>query len=168
MDLNEALRQKREAIVEMWVDRTLDGYGAATFFKQGKDRFANPVGANIREGLRALFDLLVRNEDPASFNGPLDKVIRIRAVQEFTPGQAVAPILELKWVVRSVLAKDKATKGLLGDLQDLDLHVDRAALAAFDLYTACREQLYQNRVRELKSGTYVLTDSKCPSQLLRK
>ena len=168
MNLNEALRQKRDKIIATWVDRTLDSYASSTFFKEGKDRFANPVGGNIREGLSSLYELLTGDGDAEAFAKPLDQVIRIRAVQEFTPGQAVAPILELKWVVRSVFATDKKCLPLIEQLQELDLNVDRAALKAFDIYVECREQVYKGRIRELKSGSHILTDSRCPSRMSAK
>ncbi len=168
MNLIEALKNKRKQILSTWVDRTLDSYASSGFFKRSKDKFANPVGVNIREGLSALFDLLLKKAPQEEYLAPLDQVIRIRAVQEFTPAQAVAPILELKWVVKQVLSADKDTRHLLSELDSFDCDIDRAALAAFDMYTACREQLYENRIRELKSGSYILTDSGCPSALLRR
>ena len=39
-------------------------------------------------------------------------------------------------------------------------------LAAFDLYMECREKIYKVRIDEIKSGTYILTDSACPSRAL--
>ena len=54
------------------------------------------------------------------------------------------------------------------DLADLDCEIDRIALAAFDMYMECREQLYQVRIKELKSGNYILADTPCSSSLLRK
>ncbi len=168
MELNRILAEKKKQILDLWIERTLDSYTSSGFFKQSKDRFANPVGANITEGLTALFELLLQGEGQESWHEPLDQVIRIRAVQEFTPAQAVAPILELKWVVKQVLSADRTARSVLGELSAFDCEVDRLALAAFDLYTQCREQLYRLRIQELKSGSYVLTDSACPSALLRK
>jgi len=167
MELIEALKKKQEEILSIWIERTLESYTSSEFFKKSQDRFANPVGGNIREGLRRLFQLLLEDAGMAKMAKPLDQVIRIRAVQEFTPAQAVAPILELKWVVRQVLRGDKNLNGLVGVLDSFDCDVDRVALAAFDVYTACREQLYQNRIGELKSGRYILTDSGCSSSLDR-
>ncbi len=167
MQLIEALKKKKKEILSTWVDRTLDSYTSSGFFKKSRDRFANPVGANIREGLSKLYDLLIGKADRKEMMDPLDQVIRIRAVQEFTPAQAVAPILELKWVVKQVFSADKELRHLLVELDSFDCDVDRAALAAFDIYTACREQLYQNRISELKSGRYILTDSGCASALDR-
>lgn len=168
MKLIETLKSKKKEILAIWVERTLDSYTSSGFFKRSQDRFANPVGANIREGLSELYDLLVAKKGQQEMVEPLDQVIRIRAVQEFTPAQAVSPILELKWVVKQVLSADKKTHVLLTELDSFDCDVDRAALAAFDLYVACREQLYKNRISELKSGRYILTDAKCASALIRE
>ena len=168
MDLNEALANKRKEILALWIERTLDSYTSSGFFKRAKDPFANPVGVNISNGLTALFDLLLVNADQQAFLEPLDTVVRIRAVQEFTPSQALAPFLELKWVVKQVFSAGKETRPLLTTLDDLDCTIDRMALAAFDIYTACREQLYRNRVQELKSGRAILTDAACPSALMRQ
>jgi len=168
MKLTEALEKKKKEILSIWVDRTIDSYISSGFFKMSKDKFANPVGVNIREGLSALYDLLVAKKEQLEMAGPLDQVIRIRAVQEFTPAQAIAPILELKWVVKQVFSADKETRELLTELDSFDCDVDRAALAAFDLYSACREQLYINRISELKSGRYILTDAKCASAAIRE
>lgn len=168
MQLTEALTNKKQEILSLWIERTLDSYSSPGFFKTAKDPFANPVGSNIAAGLTALLDLLLSEADPQTFIKPVDQVVRIRAVQDFTPAQAVAPFLELKWVVKQVLSSDKGTKDLMSSLDTLDCEIDRMALTAFNIYSECREQLYRNRIRELKSGSALLTDAACPSALLRR
>lgn len=168
MDLTEALSNKKKEILDLWIERTLDSYISSGFFKKSTDQFANPVGVNIANGLTALFGLLQNNADPKAYLQPLDQVVRIRAVQEFTPSQAVAPFLELKWVVKQVFSGDKKMQPLLPLLDTLDCEIDRMALAAFDIFMKCKEQLYSNRILELKSGRSILTDSACPSTLIRK
>jgi hypothetical protein len=170
MNLNQALENKRKKVLSLWIERTLDSYISSGFFKQSKDKFANPVGANIKEGLTQMYDLLVRGAQLEEFVEPLDQVIRIRAVQDFSPAQAVAPILELKWVVKQVFSADDACRDLLAmsELDSFDCDVDRAALAAFDLYVECRDRLHKARIRELKSGSYILTDSSCTSAIVRQ
>nr|WP_321465517.1 RsbRD N-terminal domain-containing protein [uncultured Desulfobulbus sp.] len=168
MELKEALGGKKKEILALWIERTLDSYTSPGFFKKATDPFANPVGANISMGLTGLFEALVEGQGADAYSKPLDQVVRIRAVQEFTPGQAVAPFLELKWVIKQVLSKDKATQALLGNLDHLDCEIDRIALAAFDIYSECREQLYRNRIAELKSGRSILTDAACPSALMKQ
>ncbi|WP_310600658.1 RsbRD N-terminal domain-containing protein [Desulfobulbus sp.] len=166
--VNEALARKKREILSLWIERTLDSYVAPGFFKTAKDPFANPVGSNITTGLTALFDLLLADAELQAFDKPLDQVVRIRAVQEFTPAQAVAPFLELKWVVKQVFSGEQSLKPLMGELDELDCRIDRMALTAFNIYSECREQLYRNRIRELKSGSSILTDAACPSSLIRR
>jgi len=167
-DLRTALEAKKKAILDVWIERTLNTYSSPGFFKKAVDPFANPVGSNITAGLTQLYEALLGEAGPDVYAKPLDQVVRIRAVQDFTAAQAVAPFLELKWVIKQVLAGDQATKPLLGGLDQLDCEIDRIALAAFDVYCQCREQLYRNRIAELKSGRSVLTDAACPSALLKQ
>ena len=167
MNLSEALKYKESKILSVWIERTLDSYTSSGFFKRSKDMFANPVGGNIKAGLTSIFSLLLKDTELQEYVEPLDQVIRIRAVQEFTPAQAVAPILELKWVVKQVFSADKECRDLLPELAEFDCDVDRVALAAFDMFVACRDRLHKARIRELKSGSYILTDSKCASAAIR-
>ena len=168
MDRTEALRNNEAKILALWTELLLDTYSAPDFFKKSLDRFANPVGGNIREGLTKLFRLLTEGADASAFAEPLDQIIRIRAVQEFTPSQAVAPLLELKAVVRQTFSADENCRDLLADLLPFDCAVERMVLQAFDLYMDCRERLYKARIRELKSGSYILTDASCASALIRE
>jgi len=168
MDLAEAFRNYREKIVDRWVDYTLSTYTSSDFFKREKDKFANPVGGSIRGALEQLFDLLVDNKDPQQFREPVEKFVRIRAVQEFTPAQAVAPLNAVKHITREIFAADKERSVFIKDLYDFEFNVDLAVLAAFDLYMESRERLYQTRIHEIKSGSHILTDAKCPSKFMKK
>ena len=168
MKIAEALTNNEAEILSLWTERALDTYVSSEFFKKSLDHFANPVGSNIREALSQIFHLLVAGARPEELSKPLDQFIRIRAVQEFTPAQALAPILDLKWVVRQVLSEDKESQGLIPELLPFDRDVDRLVLQAFDLYMNCREQLYKARIRELKSGSYILTDSACAAAIVRE
>jgi len=167
MKLDEAFRNHGEKIVDRWVDYTLSTYESSSFFKKEKDKFANPVGGNTREALNTLFALLARNADPKEFVAPLEQIMRIRAIQEFPASVAVGPIHAVKHITREILEKDKERCHLIGDLYDFEFAVDMAVLAAFDLYMQCRERLYQVRIHEIKTGSYILTDSKCPTNLLK-
>ncbi len=168
MDLAEAFRNYEDKIVDQWVDYTLSSYKSSTFFKKSPDKFSNPVGGNTREALGKLFKLLTKNADPKEFAAPLDQIMRIRSIQEFSASEAVAPIHAVKHITREILAKDSERKQFIADLYDFEFNVDLAVLAAFDLYSQCRERLYKVRIKEIKSGNIILTDSKCPSNLLKK
>ncbi|PID76571.1 MAG: hypothetical protein CSB24_05945 [Deltaproteobacteria bacterium] len=172
MDLQEALRDYREKIVNEWVDYTLSTYESSKFFKREQDKFANPTGGTVRDALSGLFSLLAQadkdGEQDPDYRDAVMPLMLLRSVQEFTPSQAVAPINAVKHIVRKVLASDKETRHLASELYDFDFKVDLAMLAAFDQYTASRERMYQLRVNEIKTGKSVLTDSKCPSKLFSK
>ena len=168
MDLAEAFRNYEDKIVDQWVDYTLSSYKSSTFFKKGRDKFSNPVGENTRESLGKLFKLLTSNADAKEFVAPLDQIMRVRSIQEFTASEAVGPIHAVKHITREILEKDSERKQFIADLYEFEFNVDLAVLAAFDLYSQCRERLYKVRIKEIKSGTIILTDSKCPSNLLKK
>lgn len=167
MKLEEALHNNRYKIVDRWVQYTLETYKASQFFTREKDSFSNPIGGTVRESLRKIFFLLIKNQETADYKEPLSRLMHLRSVQEFTPSQAVAPLNAVKHITRDVLAADKETKLLIGELYDFEFSVDLAVLAAFDLYVECREKIYKIRVEEIRSGKELLTDGACPSKALK-
>lgn len=167
MDLAEVLRKNRKKIVEQWVDYTLSTYKSSRFFRQEGDNFANPIGGVTKGALSELFLLLVENGDPETFVKPIEKIVRLRAIQDFSPSQAVSPFHAVKHITRDLLAKDDKQCHLINELYDFEFAVDMAVLAAFDIYLDSRERLYRVRLEELHSGRNIYTDSKCPSLLLR-
>ena len=167
MKLEEALRDNRYKIVDKWVDFTLATYQSSEFFRKEKDSFANPIGGTVRSSLKNLFLLLIKGGDSALFKEPLISIMHLRSVQEFSPSQAVAPLNAVKHITREVLASDKETIDLINELYDFEFAVDLAVLAAFDLYMECREKIYQIRIAEIRSGNHILTNSTCPSKVLK-
>jgi hypothetical protein len=167
MRLQETLAGREKEIVGKWVDLVLSSYQSAAFFKTKKDQFANPVGANIKEGLRDIYQLLLAEAKPAELSTALDRIIRIRAVQDFTPSQAISFVFALKEIVRAELTK--TDEALPPELGVFEAAVDRSALMAFDIYMACRERLFQIRIKELQNGTHILTDgTQCASAWLKR
>jgi hypothetical protein len=166
MDLAEGFRNHREKIVNKWVEYTLSTYVSSGFFIKEHDKFANPVGGNIRQALGHLFLLLSKGADAKEFVPHLELIMSIRSVQQFSPSQAVSPLNAVKHITREIFAADKERTHLVAELYDFEFAVDLAMLTAFDIYMQYRERLYQVRIDEIKSGSHILTDSKCPSNLL--
>ncbi len=151
--LRDALSRKRSSIVEKWFDVILETYPEDTskFLKKGKDPFANPVRHTILQGVEGVCDeLLKEGENPEALNDFLDKVIRIRAVQDFSPSQALAFVFSLKGVIRDVLGEEIRGNRLHDPLLLLETRIDALALRAFDVYMGCREEIYELRVSEVK------------------
>jgi hypothetical protein len=169
MNIETLLAEKKKAIIQVWIDQVLDSYGSPEFFKKQKDRFANPIGATISEGLQDLYAILLEGRELEEAAKPLENIIKLRAVQDFTPSQAVSFIYLLKSIVREVLAKEKDRVGILSSMAKLDARIDTVALMAFDYYMDCRERLHTIRVNEVLSGRSALTDGmKCASAMLKR
>ncbi len=169
MSLEVLLVPKKKAIVQKWIDQVLDSYGSPEFFKTQKDRFANPIGSTISRGLQNLFVILVEERELGEAAKPLEEIIKIRAVQEFSPSSAVFFVYLLKDIVREEMTKEQNREEVLNTLSILDSRIDKVALMAFDYYMDCRERLHRIRVNEVLSGRHALTDgTKCISAMLKK
>lgn len=140
--LVEALARHQDAIVAEWLARTLKSYPGPTarFLLNDQDPFRNPVGGALKQGLPVLVEEVLGNMDAARVTPVLDSIVRIRAVQDFTPSQAVAFLFLLKDVLRG--------QGPVP--AEIEQRIDRLALAAFDLYSACREQISEIKVGEAR------------------
>ena len=80
----------------------------------------------------------------------LDEIIRIRALQNFTPSQALAFIFLLKIVIREELAGEILKENLAAEILDLESRIDGLALLGFDVYTKRREKIYEIKADEAK------------------
>jgi hypothetical protein len=170
MKILQLLVEKEEAIVKRWLKQVLAAFSAEAnrFLAKQNDRFANPLGYNFSVGLTGLYRHL-RSEEPGDVTDILEQLMKVRAVQaEDTPAESLAFIFVLKDIIRDECRKEW-TPQLDAEWPELAGRIDRLALRAFDLYMACRERLYQVRIRELQSGNHVLTDNmKCPSAMVRE
>lgn len=151
--LEELLTRKKRPIIDKWFRRVVDTYppDTAQFLRREKDPFANPVGSAILEGVEGLYERLVRGGDQGDLNLFLDRMIRIRAVQDFSPSGALRFVLSLKSVVREEVGREALEKGLGEELEAFEGRVDELLLAAFDVYMRCRERIYELRVHEVKA-----------------
>lgn len=149
--LADELAEHRDAILERWFEDVINGYPDETgkFLKEQSDPFANPVGAGLHHGLSGILDGLTGAVDPDQIEEALDLVIRVRAVQEFTPGDAVAFIFELKKIVRKELGCGQISDH--HEWADFDHSIDRLGLLAFDVYMRCREQMWAIRSKEIRT-----------------
>jgi hypothetical protein len=158
MGLKNILSERKSSILASWFDCILDTYPADTarFFKSQKDRFANPVGQTIHEGIEGIFHELIQGGEIEKVSGFLDAIIRVRAIQEFSPSRAVSFIFFLKTVIRKELKDIPPDAGLADELSTLESQIDSLALIAFDIFMQCREKLYDIKANEMRNMTYRL------------
>jgi len=152
MKLTTLLIDNRKAILENWVSRILDTYSpdSARFMKRQPNRFANPVGQTFARQAEHIYDALMTDGDPQVAAAAIERINKIRAVQDFTASEAVAFIFFLKAAVRTVLKRDLAGGAMSDQLLSLESKIDDMALRAFDSYMHCREKLFEIRCKDIK------------------
>ena len=150
MVLPALIQTKRSTILKKWFDLIIDTYppDAGRFLRSQKNYFANPVGGDIRQGIEGLLDGLIAGKSRDEIAPSLDRVIRIRSLQKFTPSQALYYIVQLKDVVRETLAKELQSRNLAEELAAFDARLDDLLFLAFDIFVACRDKLVDIRVND--------------------
>ncbi|HUT42905.1 MAG TPA: RsbRD N-terminal domain-containing protein [Desulfobacterales bacterium] len=156
MRLNTLLEQRKTAIVKKWFAATIETYPSDTakFLKSRKDPFANPVGRTLYKGLEVLFNELLKETDHEAVLSVLDPIIRIRAIQNFSPSQATSFIFFLKDVIRDNIKKEDLQAQLFSELLLFESKIDELGLIAFNLYMNCREKIYELKANEMKNRTF--------------
>ena len=153
MGLKQLLIEKKKSILERWFHLILETYPPETskFIRKEKDRFVNPVGVTLSEGMEALYEGLLKGVEADQISNPLEKILQIRSVQDFSPSQAVAIISLLKKAVQEEMKENKIEmKGMIEEWFDLESRIDQLSLRAFDIYTTYRERIYEIRISEIK------------------
>jgi len=132
-----------ENVAERWIERTLASYPAEvhSLLNSERDPFRNPAGHAIKQSLTTLARELLGEMDEKVIGPALDALVRLRAVQDFHPSDALRFIFDLRDVVAEVTGEGP---------QDLECRIDELALMAFDQYMACRDQIAGLRKKELR------------------
>ncbi len=159
MNWIELIKNNRKKILETWFLRVIETYPEETakFLKSQSNPFLNPVGGAIKEGLEGIINWVISNSPEAEKDVIpfLDKIIRIRAVQDFKPSDALSFISDFRNIVREC-CKQLDKKPSYDFLEEFDAIVDRLLMASFNVFVKCREDLYEVRVQEVKNRTFRL------------
>jgi len=154
----DILKEKRHEILESWRDLVFNTYpnGAVKFLSGQKDRFANPIGHFIHTETETILNGLIDDVDPADLAESMDRIIRIRSVQDFSPSQAVTFLRLLKDTVREKLNGELSGRRSFEQYLSFDSRIDSLIDMAFDIYSKCREQVFEIKVNEVKKRSAVL------------
>ena len=153
MGLKQSLIEKKKSILERWFHLILETYPPETskFIRKEKDRFVNPVGVTLSEGMEALYEGLLKGVEADQISNPLEKILQIRSVQDFSPSRAVVIVSLLKKAIQEEMKENKIEmKGMIEEWFDLESRIDQLSLRAFDIYTTYRERIYEIRINEIK------------------
>lgn len=157
MNFEELLVKNKTAVIDKWFGVVIDSYPSDTakFIKSQKDPFSNPVGGTTLKGLNGLMDELLGEMNPDTIISFLDPIIRIRAIQSFTPSQATSFVFSLKKIIRDfIINKKSGDYQIYTELSQFEQKIDSIALLAFDIYMKCREKIFQLKANEEKNRTY--------------
>ena len=158
MDIAELCSNRREALVDRWVNRFFASYplDSKGFMRTSRDRFANPVGETTRMAAGVLFNAVIgMDAEPETVKGALHDLIWIRAVQDMPPSKAVGALYLLKEILRSevlpeCLKPENSGPEVLKAYLDVESRLDTLGLLALDMYSDARERVFRIRVEEVK------------------
>jgi len=158
MDLNltKLLEKNKSSIIKEWFELVITTYPSDTsrFLKSSKNPFSNPVGNTTFKGLEALYDELLGGMDHTVMTDALDPIIRIRAIQDFTPSQATGFIIAVKKITRKEILKNFKDRQAMNEILQFESKIDELSLIAFNLYMKCREKIYEIKANEEKNRTF--------------
>ena len=149
----EHLEKQRDRIVGKWLDAAIRTYpeDTAKFLKHQGDEFANPVGATLSRELENIFLELQKEQSSENLAQYVDAIVRVRAVQDFSPSRALRIFTVLKDVLRAELDYTVRQQGWQSEYRALEDKVDQLCMLAFDIYVRCREKVWEIRAREMQN-----------------
>jgi hypothetical protein len=150
--LLQLLEQKRETILKRWIDQTIQTYEPemVRFLKKEKNQFANPVRSTVITCLEKIYSGILKGIGVDECWG-LEEIIKLRAVQDFSPSSALSFLFAIKKIVREELENSDQYNELIKELCVFEERIDTLIGMAFDIYTECREKIYEIRLKEINS-----------------
>lgn len=152
--LESRIAGRREELVARWIELIFGTYPEETrrIWASNRDRFTNPVGQTIRETAGTLFDGILEWKDAEAMCQAMERMIKIRTVQDLAPSAGLSFVFLLKKVLREAFAGELEAEGRLTELLAYETRVDNVALMAFDAYAGNLRQIFDMRAREIRNA----------------
>ena len=158
MKVQEILSEIRSEIVAEWFRSTMEEYSGktATVYMNSGKPFANPVGATFAKAMETIVDYLAGKTDSREeAESKLEEMVRIRALQDFSPSKGLDFIFRLKAILLKRL-EGKWSGESIKEMLKIETEIDRFVQFSFDIYAQCREKLFELRNREIKNQARIL------------
>jgi len=149
----ELCRAAQEQILAQWNEAVFASYPLAMpgFARTKTDQFRNPGGHAIRLALEEIYNSVSGGlSSEILLRSSLEMFVKLRAVQDFTPVQALGVVYLLKPLLRERVLPACLQSGLLEEYLDAESRLDTAALLACDIYVTSRERVFEERIGEIK------------------
>ncbi len=157
LDMNalELFRKKKKEVVDMWIEAVFKTYPLDTtgFLRTKKHDFSNPVGEITSTVGNYIFDAVAGEhilEDRLSM--ALERFVKLRSVQDFTPSQGLGVLLLFKQLFRKVFLEEFENAGQIAVYLEAESRVDTICLMAFEMYVTSRDTISQMRITEIRNG----------------
>jgi hypothetical protein len=150
MTLKDLLAEKKEIILQRWLNRVLEAYPPDTrrFFRENKSLYSNPVGFTLRKGMEGIIAQVLHPLSEEAARAILEPVMKVRAVENLPPSRGVDFILPLREVLSEIVREEKRKDFSGQEWLDLNSRIRRLALLGMNLYSECREKVNQLRIQE--------------------
>lgn len=141
----------RAALLKAWYDETLRSYfpGSDEAFRRNTG-FANPVGQAFQESMAKILDGLADKVTADEYTAPLDRVVRVLAVQGLPAGVAI----RFLFVLRDLL--DQNADLTQAEKKVWQKQLDALAEQSVEIWCECRETVAQLRINELRNRIHHL------------
>jgi hypothetical protein len=151
--MRDLIKKNKVAILERWFDLILETYPAntAALMRKDKNQFTNPVASTLFREIEVLFKNLCEGSQKEECQAPLDSILKIRSVQDFSPSKAVEFIFLLKRAIGETLKSEICKESVIGEWMKFQSQIDDLALQAFDIYMDCREKICEIRVNQARA-----------------
>ncbi len=154
--LSEILSSHRKQIVKLWFDKTAETYpgDVEKFLKKKENEFANPIGSSMHDSLGPIMDsLLTEGElDFEPLKPTLERIMKVRAIQEFSAAQATGFFLYLKDISRKILKDNDYKPESFQEILEFESKIDDLLLLSFNMYSECKKKIYELRAVEIKNN----------------
>lgn len=158
MGVKEKLSECQTEIIADWFKSAMSDYSdkTAAAYTNSRNQFANPVGTTISKAMELIVGNLINEEDNREeVKSKLEEVVRIRALQDFSPSESLGFIFHLKDILLKYLGK-KLDSENVKELLKIDAEIDRLAQISFDTYAKCREKVFELRNKEIQNQARIL------------
>ena len=150
----DVFRKHKEAMVRLWTNSVFDTYPFETtgFLRTQEDPFGNPVANMTKEAAGALYDAVTGEYvEVEHTKKALDRFIKLRAVQKFSPSQGLAVFSLMKPLLREHVMPELMAQNDLAAYLETESRIDSLTVLAFDMYMKDREILAESRITEIRN-----------------
>ncbi len=164
--LQDLLQQHRDIIRERWLDLIFSDFPAKghEFLRQETNQFHNPIGHTLRAETVTLLQGLIGGVATEDLAPSLNRIVKIRAVQDCLPSEATVFVFHLKTAIRDTLSAQIVNDEISEELAALELTIDRLARDAFDHYMMCKQKIFEIGARAEKMRVAKLLERLSKSQ----